>query len=367
MKKPPAKILIVISVILLLSSCNFLTERRVSTESEYYYYSWNKKKIYFKSTSIYHTYLPIPTGTERYDMNADAATFKVLTDVVAKDKDYVYCWAAKTDYIDAPSFYYFTEDLYKDKDHVYLYDSHRLNIMEDADPETFEYFQYPEYYKSPRGLAKDKNGYFLNYKRISVDTATFEVLGDFAHGGFDKDSIYALTYPMKAYPLHGRLIRANDKLLYDDNNVYHFTWQGRNTFSRIAIRERGSFVLYSSDKNTIFKVNDTLYWNNYVIQEMDLASFQYVDGSFAKDRNGVYIVRNIQKGNVHELSYADPETFRGIDENLAYDKTNVYYGSRIVPDADPNTIRVDGQLLKDKNHEWQFDRESQTWQKVTGK
>lgn len=351
-------IFVAVFIILILSSCSFTTGKKVDPKSEYYYYSWFKNKIYFKEVKIYHQWIPIPTGINNFEMkDADAKTFEVLSDVIAKDKNHVYYWVSKVDSADASTFRHVSGHLYKDKNHVYIHGYQDLKILPDADPETFEY------YKNQTKLAKDKKGYFCRDKRINVDMTTFEVLSDFAYGGFDKDSVYAFqkTIP-EGTAIEGKLNKMNDKLLYDDQHVFYFAWQGKYVFSKFPIKDRKSFVIYASDEKTIFKINGALYWNDRKIENLDVKSFEYPGGIYAKDKNGVYIVQDIDINNVVLLE-ADPATFRCIDENLACDKYNVYYGRRIIVDADPKTIRKTKEGLKDKNYEWKWNREDRKWVK----
>lgn len=359
-------IITMVSTLLLFSSC---TGKKVDAKSEYYYYSWNKKKIYFQHIHTRGGFFPIPTGEiSKIELDADVKTFTVLDDVIAKDKNHVFCWAVKDEVADAPTFCQISSHLFKDKNHVFFFGK-KLNVIEGADPETYMlYIDCVEpgasaYYLNESGLAKDKNGYFFNYNRIDVDTATFKVLSKFAYGAFDKNFVYAISGSIRKFAIHGKLTQINENLLYDDYQVFHFT--RHKDLDTILIKDKKSFAVYDSVKNTIFKVNGKLYWNNYEItNQLDINSFEYPGGDYAKDAQSVYLVANTQKNNLINILASDPATFKVIEENLAYDQWNVYYGGRIIPDADPQTIRKTENGLKDKNYEWRWNREKGEWKKV---
>lgn len=348
-----------VSALLLFSSCD---GRKVDGEkSGYYHYSWNERKIYFKKVDIYHTYIPIPTKVNIYEMDADAKTFEVFDDVVAKDKNHVFCWAVEVEFADAASFYRVADDLYKDKNHVFMFESHELNIIEDADPET-----YARCYDKKYGWAKDKKGYFYMDKRVDVDVSTFEIVSEYNNSAFDKDFVYyTKRYPIHKIAIRGKLTKVNDNLFYDDRQVFRFSWDNGYCLDTLPFRNKKSFVVYDSGENTIFKVGGRLFWNKYEITDrLDVNSFEYPGGSYAKDRRMVYFVRNIQKDNVVDMPSADPATFKVVEGNLARDKQSVYYGLRTIYGADPQTIRKTETGLKDKNYEWEFNSEEKRWDKV---
>lgn len=337
-------------------------DKQVDSKSSYYYYSWNKKKIYFKQTHTYHQWMPIPTKVSKYDIGADVKTFEVIDEIIAKDKYHVYCLGAKVEQADASSFYKAKRHLYKDKNHVFInYFSSSLDLLEGADPETYEYIND----NFSMGLAKDKHGYFYSNKRIDVDTNTFQVLSELAYGGFDENYVYDFGKHNLKNAIHGKILKVNDKLLYDDDQIFHFTWQGKYCLNLIPMKDKKTFVVYSLDKNTVFKANDTLYWNNYEINNLDLQSFRYIGGSYAKDKNGVYFVRNIQNNNVIKLpSVVDLNTFKYKNDNIAYDKANVYYNGQIIPSADYETIEKTEHGLKDQNNAWKWNKGEKRWDLV---
>ena len=372
----------IISITLLFSSCSYIADLQVDPKSDYYYYSWNKKAIYYKYVETTGGMFPLPTGVSRSKIeDADAKTFVVLTSLIAKDKNYVYCKGAKvidsdvSEFClisgnvykgakivsaDAASFCHISGKLYKDKDHVFLHDTY-LTVIEDADPETYTY------YHQQQGLAKDKNGYFYREKRINVDIPTFEVLSEFAHGGFDKNFVYIMLDSIHKVPIQGKLTKVNDKFLYDDYQVFRFIWTGRNALDTIPIKNKKSFMVYESPQNTIFKLNGKLYWNNYEIkikEILDINSFEYIGGSYAKDAQTAYYIRNTQNNNVITLMESNPATFKFIEGELAYDRKYVYYRGEVVSDADPHTIQKTKEGLRDKNYEWKWNREKRKWDKI---
>ena len=344
-----------------LFSCSLATDKRVDSKSEYYYYSWNKKKVYFRKVNALNGMFPIPTGISKFEMDADAKTFVVLDNIIAKDKNHVFCWYSKVPDADAATFQQGYKKLYKDKNHVFYYAQHELKIVENADPETYTY------YNTPEGLAKDKNGYFFWFKPMETDVPTFEVLSEYAFGAFDKDFIYNLGHiPIQKIPIQGKLTKVTDKLLYDNYQVFFFRRKLSSgyTLNLIPLENKKALTVYDSVKNTIFKLNGKLYWNDREITTMyDLKSFEYIGGDFAKDKYTVYRIRNIDKNNV-DLLAADPATFRIIDGALACDKQTVFYGTGIISDADPHTIRKTEKGLEDKNYVWEWNNEKEQWNKA---
>jgi hypothetical protein len=165
--KNSLKMGIISALISLLFSC----KEQVSPLSEDYYK---------KSGAIY--FIPGGNGFERGSRKtvADVASFSVIKDVYARDKDHLYFMGCPQELVDVKTFQ-LKNKIPVDQQHVFTFEGfasatsacskNQLTIIEGADPQTYTtlYHQLP-------ALAKDKAHYFYRSQPLNVDYATFNVV-----------------------------------------------------------------------------------------------------------------------------------------------------------------------------------------------
>jgi hypothetical protein len=106
------------------------------------------------------------------------------------------------------------------------------------------------------------------------------------------------------------------------------------TFERVSAR-------YGRDQRHVF----VLEGEPRTIDGADPASFVELDGAFARDALRVY---RIDGGSMNVLPGADPGTFVRINDVFSKDATHVYGGNEAIPDADPDTLEVQGHHARDR-------------------
>ena len=245
------------------------------------------KNIYYQNENNYSD------STKYYSVfqRADAETFSVINDFLAKDKNNVYYitrWKnIPLKEADPKTFEYIGESypfVYaRDKKRVYAIEKFGdpIYIIKDADPSTFKVLK--------ENYSKDKNHvYFQEKPAKGIDAKTFEVLGYFHVK--DKNNIYVREH-------------------YDYKPVMGADMK---TFEILT-------PLYTKDKNYV-------YYDSKIINDADSLTFVMMkdikenEHEYAKDKKRVYY-----KGK--EITGSDSATFEMINRNFSKDKNNVYYKS----------------------------------------
>lgn len=350
----------------LFSGCTMITDTQVDEKSSFYYYSAGKKKIIFKYMTDTGGFFPIPTGVERYELDADPNTFEVLSNVIAKDAKNVYYRGNNLPNIDAATFEILGPELYKDKNNIYKghCDGRTMPVWEEVDVNTFEVVGDP--YSS--SWSKDKDGYLYGSERLTVDKETFQIISHST--GYDKDNFYQVGKRLNAdlptvYPWNGKFERLTKYALADDSLVIMYTYNKYNVLETYRLKDRKSIHVYDASGH-ILEFDGNLYWENNICDiRPDKESFVGIDEKFGKDKDHVYLSGQI-------IPNADPSHFEVIDNftKLSKDNKYVFYRYDILEGADPNTISFEEQengqdLLKDKNNQWKkkYDRDTRktTW------
>lgn len=93
----------------------------------------------------------------------------------------------------------------------------------------------------------------------------------------------------------------------------------------------------------------SIFYNDTIIGNADVSSFEIINFHWAKDKNSVYF-------NGKPISIIDSKTFRYLDYHYAVDKFYVYYDDQIIEGADAATFKhIDGtQDGKDKNYCYRY-------------
>lgn len=264
-----------------------------------------------KITLITPTITPLPSLSPGFNIltaevsygqmpiiEADTKTFKILSDVYAKDAKHVY---------------------------------YTQNIIQDADPATFSYVGGFYYAKDARHV------YSQGHIIPGADSSTFTYLG----GCYSKDAsqVYALSSinddpsGQKGFYTH-LYLPETEKYYYiqvgfiPGADPATFTYiQGNNEFCND----------YAIDKQHA-------YYRNYAIPGADLSTYTFAGDHYSKDKYHVYY-----QGKPIP---AQSTTFTYIGGHYARDNTNIFYNSYLIPNVDFHTFEYLGDYLtaKDANH-----------------
>lgn len=145
------------------------------------YYAKDKNNVYYAG----------------YPISWDIQTFRCLSEITAKDKNFVYeKWEIKEN-LDANSFVYFNKYYAKDKNNVYVsfQNAEWWAIISTADKETFEAIN--------ETYAKDKNNIYVErYILPFADPATFIVIDQKKQKSKDKNYEYEWWNIIKCFNLN---------------------------------------------------------------------------------------------------------------------------------------------------------------------
>ncbi|MBS7786186.1 DKNYY domain-containing protein [Flavobacterium sp. CYK-55] len=298
----------------------------------------HKSKSYFINSSgdiIYCTngnYLAF--GTETVD--ADKASFKVIEDAFARDKNYIFYKGLKQPQIDYHSFY-LEKGIPKDKQSVYLMDFNRLKKIENVDAQTFEYLSIDTLNNC---LSRDKFNYFLNLKKLKVDRKTFTFLNDtFAK---DKDSVYAYFNCWKLQsllPNNQKIEVLNERYIKTKNQLYYVS--DFEKAELLSINYTNFKYIRVVDKNIICVNDDVVYdGKKFKDKTADAKSFVvYFPGTmsfYTKDKNSVYY-------DQVKIPGADPKTYKPLVLGFGKDDKNVYYETKLLQGVDAHSFKETGE------------------------
>lgn len=360
-------------VVLLLSSLCFSARAHLIALESYH----------VENNQVYYDNAPI-TG-------ADSETFEITTrSRFAKDKNHAYF---ENNIIEGADPITFKSDYAygKDKNKVYFIVNENLEILPNADAESFRGIGF--------GYYQDKHAIYHHGKELpELSSSDYSQNGDYIWNKkavyFDGDAINevdAQSFTVLEYispsdsplPLHvppdGKpsVIYAKDKnaVYYkgkvipnaksstfelisfycakDDNYVYcngkkTQTQPDIITFTNFSPAQNNSITHYYKDKNHVYVVSpDSLN----VIEGADPDSFTFVEYSnYAKDKSFVYFRSEKIEGS-HGPSFSTV----GIISGYAKDKNQVYFYKKILPQAAPKTfefISTDNPMIKvGKDHQ----------------
>lgn len=357
-------------------SCSFLSKKEIidATKSRCYFYSYSGE-----TKSIVYRLKPFNAiGSTYQKMDADVASFTVLGEDYARDKNNIYYMYRKIEVADIASFVCIKDDLAKDKYYVYYEDKRLINNDIDIDSftsdnrctrdknkvysntiksnpsleyylETIENANPNTYTKLEYWWGKDDLHYFFGDKKITADVNTFKIENE--RVGFDKDSIYYLGNKYRSYKYTGTIRTIAYNIYYDDNTIYNFHTHQPPT---IAFENVLSLNIVNEDHPNVFFVDNSLFWElkQMDASQIDVSTFHVIDEVFAKDQYKCYYL-------CQEIKGADSNTFTSVEEVFSKDKAHVYFKLDILPDADPNSfefVNTKGFLYyyKDKKNKWEY-------------
>jgi hypothetical protein len=220
----------------------------------------------------------------RYDVSVD--TFKVLTNIIFKDKNYVYL-----------NHFWYVEQISE-------VDSKTFQIIRTIVNDIYEYI-----------FCKDINTiYYISNNEFSKisgsDSVTFTIINNYIMK--DKNYVYFLKSG-KIEKWHG--IDPNSLQIINQDFIKDNKWVYYNQ------------LLYKENK---FSFEYGFY--DSVIDYADPKSFELINDEYSKDKNYVFYRcwRISYKWFFWSDKYADPTTFKVIDENYAVDKNNKYFKGKVL-------------------------------------
>jgi len=264
-----------------------------------------------------------------------------LTDFVGnfrgyyKDKNHIYNCYSKNgqnsiNNSDSATFQIIDDDFAKDKNNVY-YDSrtmggYKFSIVENVDPGTVEALN--------SNIIKDKGGvYYIYHERMEVieeaNPNSFSVIDDSSYGK-DEDNVFYTSFSV---------VKMDEVKIIDGADP--------DTFEILK-------APYSKDSNNVF-------YSFISVKDVDVDTFEALGLSYAKDEDGVYYCKEINPVNINcfVVEGADTNTFEilmGSDDNHyigAKDKNYIYSDGRLIHNSDSSTFEVTSTFnARDKNNSY---------------
>lgn len=284
-------------------------EGQVDNECPPKYSSQNEERTYTVCPeAVYYSRDQIP--------DADIATFQILKNDWAKDKNHNYFLGYPL-----PDFV----DVVPETHNPFMFLSHEeASLIENLSPDGSRYLLgacFPE----PGGMSSS-NGplYYKGNRYLFVFSTVFQrsVIFD-----LDDDSFRFLGYYYSPYEkiYDGSYMPENSFYSKDKNAVYYSCGEileGADPETFVHLGDG-----YGKDKNQIWYANKT-------IERADVASFVLLDNFYAKDKNRVYY-----EGN--PLLESDSSSFVLLEDFLyAKDNENVYFAGFLLKEADIDTFMV---------------------------
>ncbi|WP_336845576.1 DKNYY domain-containing protein [Sphingobacterium multivorum] len=346
--KNSLKMGLISALIGLLFSC----KEQVSPLSEAYYK---------KSGAIY--FIPGGNGFERGSRKtvADVASFSVIKDVYARDKDHLYFMGCPQQLVDVKTFQ-LKNRIPVDQQHVFKFEGfasatsdcnqNQLTIIDGADPAT-----YTTLYDQLPALAKDKAHYFYKYQPLHVDYATFSVIN--SNFVKDKNQLSVVTnkgiLSLHYKTVHVKALNAAYVLLDNRTLLYYEPYQG------IGILEielpSSNNIKFLNEKMVIIDQLVVISGKKFGYAAVDADSFELLEGAngkarWSRDKNHVYYEQQI-------FSEADPKTFEVLKFAVAKDAKHIFIGNKIFNGPDVKSFKkVDKSRI---NHDFEDDLGNKYW------
>lgn len=306
-----------------------------SISDSYYQHAWKEKIIYSPMGNWFELGYT--------EMEADPASFKVLSRNFGKDKDFVF-WNGQKQAVDPESFTIDASGTVKDANHVYYnrdYDyGRKLRIIEGADPKTYQPLVLEKETYGQR-WGKDDKAVFLYGKKVEADGKTFVRINQAL--AMDTTHLYAIIHDYaaasgsaedntsvirKTERPAGKVESLNDSYARIGNSLILSNW--KNPFSLLNFEKIDSINIID-DRNIV--ISNTLISDGKLMPSIDVVSLVIIDRDYLKDNNAVYY-------DTEKINEADPATFSTINEFYAKDKQHVFYKTHILAGANPSTFTI---------------------------
>ena len=277
------------------------------TNSDTYFYSSDKSKIFYKYSSS-----PDVSKLWNYEwleVPADAKTFKVMKGGLGKDNTNIFSGRTIIDFVDYNTFKVLDNNNYVDNKNVY---TRRLKIINVANPNTYKviksvvdhYSNIPAY-----PWAKDDKHFFYKDKIVDVDYNSFKILTSFIM--VDNNYFHCLYFGdfLKIHNKNGTSegfnVLSGNKVFNSEFLYYkHLQKDDENPFKEIPIKDINSIKIFGY--GSYFTVDGIVYYEMIKIENADLNSFETF--------------------------------FKGWAEQFAKDKNHFYFRTKVVPNVNPNEV-----------------------------
>ena len=248
--------------------------------------------------------------------NADPATFIALSERYSKDKHSAFHECSRIENADSKTFKVASGFLAKDSINVFR----SGKLVPNADPGTFQ--QLKHRFSNRNFYTDDQHVYYFKNIVEDADPSTFEVIGSY----FFKDHRYAYFCSKKCHKIDGTDIE---------------------TFREVPIKSNwANDRVFANDKNKVFFCAE-LKANNPCspLPDSDPGSFEYVGKYFSKDMSNVFFRDELVKGAdaaTFEVFEADDHKgqYRARDANRIYKIQRIgapeFYGYEIAGVRQPN-------------------------------
>jgi hypothetical protein len=127
---------------------------------------------------------------------------------------------------------------------------------------------------------------------------------------------------------YNKIISAKDKIYESTNETHAYTQEQAQQIQEVT--NTGDVVYlegkYSVDQNNV-------YYNGYILEGADPATFQTIDDYYSRDKDRVYIEFGV-------ISGADPATFEVMGFGYSRDKKNAYYKYKEINGVNVNSFRL---------------------------
>lgn len=327
------------------------------------------------------------TGHNSRKVNADPKTFEELDDYYGRDKTHAFYRGDLIKGADGASFRVLKKGYAVDLTNVY----NSGEIIKGADPESFKVHS--------EELTEDKNDFYKNGTALNVrDKSSFEILkdrlgrntkwGKDKYNGYYLDGTvisnidYATFHPIKArIPMQsgcyaadksrvifkGKEIPGADPATFKEVDFY-IGQDNHRAYNREIPTQIKDYNKLSKIGTLMYSDELNIYDSNFhILQDADVATFEYISEHWYKDATHVWWNNKIVKG-------ANPQTFRpvpvstfysgkkrssGDNFNYGKDDKHVYWNDSIIPGADAASFEKinfpdgDSWTVFDRNHVYQ--------------
>lgn len=233
---------------------------------------------------------------------ADSATFEVLSEHMAKDKNYVYCGSSIIANADPGSMSTIGYIYAKDNKNVYYCDRNysESQTIDGSDPATFEVLTF--------SYSKDKNAvyhegcwnYYCTFTKTSIDPQTVVTVNADQGTIKDKNSVYTNDYSkIEGADADSFTVLSNSYYSKDKNGVYYLRcMRGGCSAEKLKNADPNSFevfkedAVYAMDKNNMYLGGEILAKQGHAI----------TNGGSYNSLRGKIILKTEDKGEAYYIS-----------------------------------------------------------------
>lgn len=259
----------------------------------------------------------------------DFATFKILNNNYAIDKDSVFFNGFNIKEADVKTFEILEIPLAKDRNFVYYYgviakysgkniDGKTLSVVKSSDGNI-------KFLKDKNGIYKDLEAILGRWEKINEkETSDLEDLGN----GYSRDRNNIYVFERKS---EENIDIKTFKVLKngysrDKNNIYYY---GR----KVEGIDINDYEILGSEADTGYiKDKNNIFYNERKIENADIPTFEILEYNHSKDKNAVYYYGEKIEG-------ADPKTFKHFPPYYWIDKNDVYSGGKKL-NVNPKTFSI---------------------------